>query len=136
MTGEEVFIHRVAVRPCDVDRMGVVHHSRYAVYFEEARTELLRSKGLTYRDMEEQGVFLVVTDLSVKYRRPARAEDELAIECRVADASYVSISHEYQVRVKGSQETALNGKTRLACVGRDGKVRRLPDNILLLLGVA
>jgi len=134
-TGEP-FVHRIAVRPSDTDRMGVVHHSRYAVFFEEARTELLRSTGLTYSDFEDKGKFLVVTDLSMKFRRPCRQGDVLEVECRVTDASYVTVSHSYVVRVAGREGIAVEGGTRLACVGRDGKPERLPDGLLSVLSLA
>jgi len=116
--------------------MGVVHHSRYALYFEEARTELLRSRGLAYRDIEASGRFLVVADLAVKFRRPCRLGDELEIECRVTDASYVTVSHEYVVRVAGTPEVAVEARTRLACVTADGKPARLPDELLAILNVS
>jgi acyl-CoA thioester hydrolase len=116
--------------------MGIVHHSRYAVYFEEARTELLRSRGLTYRDIEASGRFLVVTDLAVKFRRPCRLGDELEIECRVTEASYVTVSHEYAVRIAGNPDVAVEARTRLACITADGRPARLPDELLSMLNVS
>lgn len=132
---EQAFVHRVAVRPGETDRMGVVHHSRYAVYFEEARTELLRSRGLSYRDLEEHGVYLVVAELQTKFRRPCRLGDVLEIECRVSGASYVRIDHEYVVRVAGVEAVALEATTRLACVDASGRPRKMPQALLDLLGV-
>ncbi len=131
----DVYVHRIRVRPSESDRMGVVHHSRYAVYLEEARTELLRRAGLSYRQIENAGAFLVVTDLVMKFARPVRAFDEVEIECRITSASYVTISHEYAVRVAGQAGPAVTASTRLACVGADGRPRRLPDEILSVVGV-
>lgn len=129
------FVHRVCVRPDEVDSMGVVHHSRYAVYLEEARTELLRAQGLTYRDMEKAGIFLVVAELSIKFRRPARLGDTLLIECGVTRATYVTVAHSYTARMAGSGEVALEAASRLACVGRDSRPTRLPDELLSILNV-
>lgn len=132
---EGAFIHRVTVRPGETDQMGVVHHSRYAVYFEEARTELLRASGLSYRDLEGDGCYLVVAELATRFRRPCRLGDTLEIECRVSGASFVTISHEYTVRVAGSDAVALEAHTRLACVDGSGRPRKLPEALLKLLNV-
>lgn len=134
MSGE-AFIHRVVVRPSETDRMGVVHHSRYAVYLEEARTELLRSKGVAYRDVEREGRYLVVAELETKFRRPCRLGDTLEIDCRVTNASYVTINHAYTVRVAGTAAVALEAKTRLACVDAQGRPQKLPEVLLRLLNV-
>jgi acyl-CoA thioester hydrolase len=135
MVAGEAFIHRVVVRPSETDRMGVVHHSRYAVYFEEARTELLRRSGLSYGAIEDAGCYLVVAELETRFRRPCRLGDTLEIECRVSQASFVTIRHEYAVRVEGQEGVAVEAKTRLACVDAHGRPRKLPEELLRLLGV-
>ena len=61
--------------------MGVTHHSVYPVWFEMGRTELLRSTGISYRELEEEGVFLAVVRLDVRYRQPARYDDDLVLDC-------------------------------------------------------
>jgi acyl-CoA thioester hydrolase len=133
--GDQAFVHRVVVRPSETDRMGVVHHSRYAVYLEEARTELLRSEGLSYRDIEGEGRYLVVAELETKFRRPCRLGDTLEIDCRVTGATYVTISHEYVARVAGTAAVALEARTRLACVDAQGRPQKLPEALLKLLNV-
>src|SRR5437879_211895 len=80
MTGEIT----IRVRYAETDRMGLLHHANYLVYFEQGRTELLRSQGLSYRDMEDQGVSLVLTKVWVRYRNPARYDDFLTLRAIVA----------------------------------------------------
>ena len=58
---------QIRVRYAETDRMGLLHHANYLVYFEQARTELLRSRGAAYKEMEDQGFFLVIAKVEVKY---------------------------------------------------------------------
>lgn len=130
---------RVRVRYCECDAMGVAHHASYAPWFEAARTEMLREGGVTYRQMEASGVFLVVTGLEIRYRRPGRYDDVLEVACRVTGGGRVRLEHEYEVRVaerEGADLEALRGagddllatgRTTLVCVGADVRARPLPD---------
>lgn len=118
-------VTEIRVRYAETDRMGLLHHANYLVYFEQARTELLRQQGLTYRDMEDQGFFLVITTVEVKYRSPARYDDVLSIKATVARTTPVRIEHTYEVTCDG--RVVAEGKTTLACVDRAGKLQALPD---------
>ena len=118
-------VTEIRVRYAETDRMGLLHHANYLVYFEQARTELLRQMGLTYRDMEDQGFFLVITNVEVKYRSPARYDDVLSIKTTVARTTPVRIEHTYEVTCDG--RPVAEGKTTLACVDRAGKLQALPD---------
>jgi acyl-CoA thioester hydrolase len=75
-------VHRlkVRVRYPEADPMGRLHHSYFLVYFEMGRTEYMRARGVSYRDMEDRGRFIPIVDLHVRYRAPARYDDELIIE--------------------------------------------------------
>src|SRR5688572_26339396 len=115
----------IRVRYAETDRMGLLHHANYLVYFEQARTELLRSQGLTYREMEDQGFFLVITSVEVKFRSPARYDDMLTIRTTVSRTTPVRIEHTYTVTCDG--RSVAEGKTTLACVDRAGKLQALPD---------
>jgi acyl-CoA thioester hydrolase len=119
--------------------MGVVHHAAYAPWLEIGRTELLRGTGVSYADMEREGVFLVITRLECRYRRPVYYDDVVDVRTRVTGGSRVKIEHEYEIvvveagghsagraaRVPG--EAVTTAATTLVCVGKDGKVRPLPD---------
>src|ERR1700733_11472106 len=73
----------IRVRYAETDRMGLLHHANYLVYFEQGRTELLRSLGMAYKDLEDQGYLLVLTRVQVRYRSPARYDDLLTLKTSV-----------------------------------------------------
>ncbi|MFO0827701.1 MAG: thioesterase family protein [Phycisphaerales bacterium] len=115
----------IRVRYCECDPMGVAHHSVYPVWFEMGRTELLRTSGRDYRTFEEQGIFLAVVSLVVKYKRPARYDDLLTLITRLDDVGHVKIEHSYELR--RGEETLAIASTTLACLDRGGRAQPLPD---------
>ena len=119
----------IRVRYAECDPMGIVHHTAYPVWFEIGRTELLRETGLTYRELEAEGVYLAVVDLSVKYRRPARYDDLLTLTTTWHDAGRVKISHAYELNRDG--EVLVTGTTTLACLDHEGGVCPLPESLMI-----
>lgn len=117
----------IRVRYAECDPMGVAHHTAYPVWFEMGRTELLRASGMNYRDLEDEGVLLAVIDLRVKYKRPARYDDEIVLETRIADLSRVRITHEYALY--RDRELLATAETTLACLDRSGRLQPIPDSI-------
>ena len=115
---------QIRVRYAETDRMGLLHHANYLVYFEQARTELLRARHASYKEMEDQGFFLVVAKLEVKYKAPAHYDDVLTIRTTVTRSTPVRIEHKYEVLRDGT--LLAEGNTTLACVGRDGRLREMP----------
>ncbi len=119
----------IRVRYAEVDQMGSLHHSRYWVYFEMGRTELLRSQGVSYRQLEAAGVFLVVARCSAKYHAATRYDDVLTLTTRLVKMGQVKIDHEYELRRAGDGELLATGQTTLASVDRKGKVIPIPEVI-------
>ncbi|GJQ31101.1 MAG: thioesterase [Phycisphaerae bacterium] len=122
---------RLRVRYSECDPMNVAHHGAYPAWLELGRTELLRAGGVSYAQLEHAGVFLVVTRLEVRYRRPVLYDDVIEVRTRVKAAGRVKIDHEYEVVVVergGSvrEEVCAVASTTIACVDRDGRVRELP----------
>lgn len=115
----------IRVRYAETDRMGLLHHANYLVYFEQARTELLRGRGRAYKDLEDQGFFLVLTKLEVRYRKPAHYDDLLTIRTTVSRTTPVRIEHTYEVLHDGS--LLAEGSSTLACVDREGRIQAMPD---------
>lgn len=113
------------VRYAETDQMGFVHHANYLVYFEMGRVELLRARGLSYRDLESQGYLLVVVKATVRYHKPARYDDVLRLRTTVTRVTAARIDHRYEL-YRG-EELLAEGETTLACVDRAGKVQRIPD---------
>src|SRR5438876_10203861 len=85
----------IRVRYAETDRMGSLHAANYLVYFEQGRTELLRSVGLAYKDLEDQGFLLVLTRVEVKYQKPARYDDLLTLRTTIVRTTAVRIDHRY-----------------------------------------
>jgi acyl-CoA thioester hydrolase len=115
----------IRVRYAETDRMGLLHHANHLVYFEQGRTELLRSQGFAYREIEDQGFYLVLTRIQVRYRRPAYYDDLLTLRTTVVRTTLVKIEHKYELMRGG--ELLSEGETTLGCVGRDGRVQPLPE---------
>jgi acyl-CoA thioester hydrolase len=116
---------QVRVRYAETDRMGLLHHANYPVYFEMGRTELLRSLGLSYRDIEDSGHFLVIVAVGCKFKRPAHYDDLLTIRTTLKRMTHVKIEHTYEVLRDGL--VLAEGHTVLACVDREGRPQGLPD---------
>jgi len=121
--------HRVRVRYCETDRMAVAHHGSYVAWFEEARTEWLRSRGKTYRQMEDEGNLLQVVEFVCRYHKPVDYDEVVAISVRVESSGRAQVVLAYECVRESDGEVCATGSTRLACVGRDGKLRRLPQEL-------
>lgn len=119
----------ICVRYPEADQMGVLHHSRYWVYFEMGRTELLRSQGTVYRDLEEMDVLFVVAKCSAVFKTPARYDDVLILSTRIAKTGAARIDHTYELRNKDTGALICTAETTIACVNRDGQIIHIPDSI-------
>src|ERR1700680_3751862 len=115
----------IRVRYAETDRMGLLHHANYLVYFEQGRTELLRSQGFTYKTMEDEGFLLVLTKAAVRYRSPARYDEVLTLRTIVTRTTAARIGHRYEVYRDGA--LVAEGETTLASVDREGRIQALPD---------
>lgn len=116
---------QIRVRYDDADPMGLLHHSKYFVYFENGRTELLRASGGNYRGMEEAGLFVVVVKAECTYHKPARYDDLLTIRTQIERITPAKIEHKYLVLRDG--DLLATGRTTLAVVDREGNVQRVPS---------
>lgn len=131
---------RIRVRYAECDPMRVAHHASYAPWLEIARTELLREAGVSYGAMEASGVFLVVTRLETRFRRPIRYDDLIEVRVRVEPAGAIRIRHHYEIALierdggpptPGDPSVPADGvcavaTTELACVDGSGRPRALP----------
>jgi acyl-CoA thioester hydrolase len=117
------------VRYAETDQMGVVYYANYFVWFEVARTDLLRTLGWTYREMEDTGVRLPVIEAQCAYRRPARYDDQVDVRAEGRVTSAVRMEFTYEVLVRGHRGPAAQGRTVHAALGRNGRPCRLPDRI-------
>ena len=121
--------HTIPIVPryCETDQAGVVHHTVYPIWFEMGRTELLRANGLAYSELEKAGVYFVVTELNIKYRRPALYDEKLDLTTTCTNVSSARIEHTYHLKRTDTGLLLAQGKSTLACVDAEGKVRRMPQ---------
>ncbi len=108
--------------------MGVVHHANYLGYMEVARIEWLRRRGVTYAAWAEQGVHLPVVEVSLKYRAPAKFDDELDVEVALGEVGAASVRFDYRVTRRSDAVLCTEGSTRLACIDGRG-LRRISDEM-------
>jgi acyl-CoA thioester hydrolase len=116
----------------DTDQMGVVYYANYLRFFEAARNEFIRAKGLRYRDIEaEHGLLLPVVEVAVQYKQPARYDDLVTVEISLTEVRRASARFGY--RILRGEELLVTGHTVHACVGLDGRVQRMPEDLLARL---
>jgi acyl-CoA thioester hydrolase len=120
---------RVRVRYAETDQMGVVYHANYFVWFEVGRTDLLRSAGWTYREMEADGVALPVLEAQCEYKQPARYDDDLEIRTKGTLLSPIRVEFTYDLVRHADHITLATGRTVHAALDRAGKPCRLPERV-------
>lgn len=120
----------------EVDQMGVAYHARYVVWFDQARTEHIRRTGISYRQLEERGILLVVGELHVRYRRPARYDDLVRIRCWVRECASRRVTFGYAVVRESDGELLVTGTTGMMALNKSFSPARLPDEIKVLLPVS
>ncbi len=127
-SAESVTTHRVNYS--ETDQMGVVYHARHVVWLDIARCEHLRRAGYTYRELEAEGIRLVVTDLRVRYRLAARYDDELRIRCRVTEAASRRVTFAYVIEQAESGAVVAEAETTLVSLDARHRVSRLPAGVV------
>jgi len=98
---------KLNVRYQETDRMGIVYHSNYFVWFEIGRTELFKKIGVSYPDLEKNNYFLVVTDASCKYKAPVTYDDEVEVTTQLAKSENCSLIFNYKVKKDGMLITRI-----------------------------
>jgi acyl-CoA thioester hydrolase len=117
----------------EIDAMGVVYHSRYAVWLDVARTEYLRQSGMSYRELEAMGFFLVVGDLTMRYHRPARYDDLVQVRCWVRDLASRRVTFAYRLTHAETGVLLVTAETRMMSLNHQFEPTRLPAEVAALL---
>jgi acyl-CoA thioester hydrolase len=115
------------VRYVECDPMGYMHHSHYLPMFEMGRTELLRQTGMSYRELEARDVLFAVTTIAVKFKRPARYDDELELVTHIVRQTHVRIDHAYEMYNKATRELLCTAESTVACINRKGELQPIPE---------
>ena len=113
---------RVTYKETDGQRR--VHHANYLNYFERGRVEMLRAIGIRYRDLEDQGMMLVVSEMNIQYHSAAEFDDLLDLETSLMEVRKVRMRHQYRITRDG--DLVVSASSVIACVGPDGNPKRLP----------
>ena len=111
----------VRVRYKDTDQMGVVYYANYFVWFEVGRTDFLREFGMSYKDLEQNELFLPVIEAYCKYKNPARYDDQLKVITRLQFLQEVRLGFQYEIIHADSGELLVQGETAHAFVNKSGK---------------
>jgi acyl-CoA thioester hydrolase len=96
------------VRYAETDKMGIVHHSNYAVWFEAGRTDFIKKAGITYSEIEQRGVMLPLIELKCKFKVPAHYEDEIVIKTRIEEMTNTRIRFYYEAVRLGDMPVILS----------------------------
>lgn len=117
---------QIRVRYAETDKMGIVHHSNYLVWFEFGRSEFCRARDFSYKDMEEDNALLVVAESYCRYKSPAFYEDILTIRTKLEDVRSRSIRFVYEVVRQEDGVVLAEGETVHFVTDHSKKVKSLP----------
>jgi acyl-CoA thioester hydrolase len=136
MTAPTVTETLVRVNYSETDQMGVAYHARYLVWLDVARTEHLRRRGASYRELEAAGLRLAVSEVSVRYRQPARFDDLLRIRCWVRRLESRRVEFGYAVDHADDGRLLATATVALLALDASMALRRLPPEVARVLTVA
>src|SRR5882724_7284707 len=119
----------LAVRFCETDLMGIVHHGNYLTYFEAGRVDWLHRRGISYENWVKRGIHLPVVEARLRYRKAARFDEILEIATTCLDVTRVTVKFGYMITRVADQIRICEGETLLACVGNDLAPKRFPEDI-------
>ena len=122
---------RLRVRYAETDRMGIVYHSNFAIWFEVGRVELLRQLGFEYREMEERDrCHIPVVDLRVRYKAPAQYDDEIVVRTVLKNARSSLLHFSYEVFREGDRALLATGETMHIIVNDKFERQPLPEKYM------
>jgi acyl-CoA thioester hydrolase len=122
---------KLRVRYAETDKMGVVYHSNFVIWFEVGRVELLRQLGFQYSDMELQDdCHIPVVDLKVRYKSPAQYDDEIVIRTEITNARSSLLHFSYEVFRESDRALLATGETTHIIVDKQLKRRAMPEKYM------
>ena len=127
-------ISKIRVRYAETDRMGVVYHSNYFVWFETARILLLDQIGSPYKAIEANGLFIPVLEAKASYLSPARFDDRLDVHIYMRNKPQVKFYFEYEVKL--AKKLLVKGRTTHGFMDKNGKGMRPPNHFIEQINAA
>lgn len=121
---------KLVVRYVETDKMGIVHHSNYLIWFEAARTDFIKASNITYSEMEENGIMIPLVESYCKYISAAKYEDELVVKTWVKELTPIKVEFNYSVIREKDQKELAKGSTVHAFVNNEFKITNLKRNHL------
>lgn len=119
---------KLKVRYVETDQMGIVHHSNYYPWFEVGRSDFILETGISYSQMEEEGVLLPLVESYCKYSEGAKYEDDIIIQTFIEELSPVKVIFNYNVIRERDNKLLAKGKTTHAFVNKEFKIVNLKKN--------
>lgn len=111
---EHRYVHRVRYRECD--RMGIVYHAHFVDHFEAARTEMLRDHGITYKEIEDSGVFIQVVEVNIRYHRPVFYDDQIEVRTMLDEMPATRLVLRSEIRRVGDPNVLTSGTVTMCFV--------------------
>ena len=118
------YTHRVSYG--ETDAMGVLYHAEFIHIYERSRGEYSRQLGLPYKEMEARGIMLPVTELSCRYKKPARYDDLLHVRVAISEWKGASLRFSYEMYDEQKENILSTGFSMHACVNKEGRPIRIP----------
>lgn len=115
------------VRYAETDRMGVVHHAVYLVWFEEGRSAYIRARGWSYADIEASGYFLAAGELNAKYRLAARYDQRITVRTWIGVVRSRALTFECEIVEAKTGAALFEASLKLICLNAAGEVTRVPE---------
>ena len=126
---------KIRVRYGETDKMGYAYYGIYPQYYEVGRTELIRSFGLSYKKLEDEGIMLPVLNLEIKYLKPAFYDDELTIKTKLMKMPAIRIEFEYEVYNQNGELLNMGNTTLVFIDAKTRKPRKAPQDFLEQLDI-
>jgi acyl-CoA thioester hydrolase len=112
---------KLTVRYAETDKMGIVHHSNYPIWFEAGRTDFIKKMGLPYSKIEESGFMLPLIELNCSYKGSTRYEDEVVVKTRIKEFTLTRIVFHYEIYKNNETEIVTSGETEHVWTNREMK---------------
>ncbi|MBI1331847.1 MAG: acyl-CoA thioesterase [Armatimonadetes bacterium] len=126
-------VERIRVRYGETDQMGHAYYANYLFWFEQARGAWCRDRGFTYKQFEEQGVFLPVVEVHIRYKGEVHYDDWIQVEVTVSETKRAAVKFEYKIVNESTGKVCTEGYTWHVFMGTERKAISIPENIKVLL---
>lgn len=127
-------VERIRIRYGETDQMGHAYYANYLFWFEQARGSWCRDRGFTYKQFEEQGVFLPVVEVHIRYKGEVKYDDWIEVRVWVSETKRAAVKFEYEIVNESTGKVCTEGYTWHVFMGTERKAISIPENIKTLLG--